>query len=130
LRARDSLGLGVPLFGLAERLEEIWLPGKEAPVVLDRHSPALHLVQRIRDEAHRFGVTRHRQLRGKASIRSRLEEVPGIGPARRRALLAAFRSLQGIKEADVDSLAAVPGMNRPAAQALYEALHGDPGADA
>ena len=70
------------------------------------------------------------QLRGKASIRSRLEEVPGIGPARRRALLAAFRSLQGIKEADVDSLAAVPGMNRPAAQALYEALHGDPGADA
>ncbi len=130
LRARDSLGLSVPLFGLAERLEEIWLPGKEAPVVLDRHSPALHLVQRIRDEAHRFGVTRHRQLRGKASIRSRLEEVPGIGPARRRALLAAFRSLQGIKEADVDSLAAVPGMNRPAAQALYEALHGDPGADA
>ena len=130
LRARDSLGLSVPLFGLAERLEEIWLPGGDVPVALDRHSPALHLVQRIRDEAHRFGITRHRQLRGKASIRSRLEEVPGIGPARRRALLAAFRSLQGIKEADMDSLAAVRGMSRPAAQALYEALHSDPDTDA
>jgi excinuclease ABC subunit C len=130
LQARDSLGLSVPLFGLAERLEEIWLPGGDVPVALDRHSPALHLVQRIRDEAHRFGITRHRQLRGKASIRSRLEEVPGIGPARRRALLAAFRSLQGIKEADMDSLAAVRGMSRPAAQALYEALHSDPDTDA
>jgi len=130
LQARDSLGLSVPLFGLAERLEEIWLPGGDVPVALDRHSPALHLVQRIRDEAHRFGITRHRQLRGKASIRSRLEEVPGIGPARRRALLAVFRSLQGIKEADMDSLAAVRGMSRPAAQALYEALHSDPDTDA
>ena len=123
LMARDSLGLDVPMFGLAERQEEIFLPEADEPVILDRHSPALHLIQRVRDEAHRFGITHHRKLRGKESIRSRLEEVPGIGPARRRALLSAFRSIKGIQEADVDALASVPGMSRPAAQALYDALH-------
>lgn len=130
LMARESLGLEVPMFGLAKRLEEIWLPGEDSPILLDRHSPALHLIQRIRDEAHRFGITHHRKLRGQASIRSRLEEIPGIGPARRRALLSAFRSIKGIQEADADSLAAVPGMNRKAAEALYAALHGNDGADA
>ncbi len=123
LMARDSLGLSVPMFGLAERQEEIFLPEADEPVILDRHSPALHLIQRVRDEAHRFGITHHRSLRGKESIRSRLEDVPGIGPARRRALLSAFRSIKGIQEADVDALASVPGMSRPAAQALYDALH-------
>jgi len=123
LMARDSLGLDVPMFGLAERQEEIFLPEADEPVILNRHSPALHLIQRVRDEAHRFGITHHRKLRGKESIRSRLEEVPGIGPARRRALLSAFRSIKGIQEADVDALASVPGMSRPAAQALYDALH-------
>lgn len=123
LMARDSLGLDVPMFGLAKRMEEIFLPGRDEPVLLDRHSPALHLVQRVRDEAHRFGITHHRKLRGKASLRSRLEEVPGIGPARRRALLSAFRSIKGISEARLDELAAVPGMTLSAARALYEALH-------
>ncbi len=123
LRARDELGLEVPMFGLAKRLEEIWLPGEAEPVILDRHSPAMHLIQRIRDEAHRFAVTHHRKLRGKASVHSRLEDVPGIGPARRRALLAAFRSVKGIMEQEIESLAAVPGMSRIAAQALYDALH-------
>ncbi|HPY94681.1 MAG TPA: excinuclease ABC subunit UvrC [Clostridia bacterium] len=123
LMARNSLGLSVPMFSLAERLEEIYVPDSDEPIILDRHSPALHLIQRIRDEAHRFGITRHRKLRGQASIRSRLEEVPGIGPARRRALLSAFRSIQGITQADVEALAAVPGMNRQAARALYDALH-------
>ena len=118
------------MFGLAKRLEEVWLPGEDSPILLDRHSPALHLIQRIRDEAHRFGITHHRKLRGQASIRSRLEEIPGIGPARRRALLSAFRSIKGIQEADADSLAAVPGMNRKAAEALYAVLHGKDGADA
>ncbi|HSK69183.1 MAG TPA: excinuclease ABC subunit UvrC [Candidatus Limnocylindria bacterium] len=127
IAARDALGMNVPMFGLAKRFEEIWIPGADQPIVLDRHSPALHLVQRIRDEAHRFAVTHHRKLRGKASVRSRLEEVPGVGPARRRALLAAFRSVQGIKEQTVDALAAVPGMSRPAAEALHRALHGTPG---
>ncbi len=127
IAARDALNLSVPMFGLAKRFEEIWIPGADQPIVLDRHSPALHLVQRIRDEAHRFAVTHHRKLRGKASVRSRLEEVPGVGPARRRALLAAFRSVQGIKSQSVDALAAVPGMTRPAAETLYRALHGEEG---
>ena len=130
LAARDSLGLAVPMFGLAKRLEEIWLPGEAEPVILDRHSPAMHLIQRVRDEAHRFAITHHRKLRGKAAVRSRLEEVPGIGPARRRALLAAFRSIKGIMEQDVDSLAGVPGMGRAAAQALFGALHPPEAADA
>jgi excinuclease ABC subunit C len=123
IAARDSLGLSVPVFGLAKRFEEIWLPGEEEPVILDRHSPALHLIQRIRDEAHRFAITHHRKLRGKAAIRSRLEEVRGIGPARRRALLTAFRSIQGIMQQDIEALTAVPGMNLAAAKALYTALH-------
>lgn len=91
--------------------------------MLDRRSAALHLIQRVRDESHRFAITHHRALRGKAATRSRLEDVPGIGPARRRALLAAFRTMKGIGEADVDALAAVKGMSRPAAEALYQALH-------
>ena len=123
LKARDALGLTVPMFGLAERLEEIYVPDEKEPILLDRHSPALHLVQRIRDEAHRFAITHHRSLRSKATIRSRLEEVPGIGPARRRALLAAFRSIRGVGEQSVDALAAVKGMSREAAQSLYDALH-------
>ncbi len=123
LRARDGLGLDVPMFGLAKRLEEIWLPGESEPVILDRHSPAMHLIQRIRDEAHRFAITHHRKLRGKAAVHSRLEDVPGIGPARRRALLAAFRSVKGIMGQEVAGLAAVPGMSQKAAQALYDALH-------
>lgn len=130
LMARDSLGITVPMFGLAKRMEEIFLPGEDEPILLDRHSPALHLIQRVRDEAHRFGITHHRKLRGKASLRSRLEDVPGIGPARRRALLTAFRSIKGIQEAEVEALAAVPGMSLPAAKALYEALHAKEAPDA
>lgn len=109
-------------FSLAKRFEEVYLPGSREPVLLDRHSDALHLLQRLRDEAHRFGITAHRKLRGKQSIKSRLEDIPGIGPTRRRALLNHFRTLDGVKRAEVDELAAVPGMSRPAAQALYDAL--------
>ncbi len=124
LRARDALGFEVPMFGLAERMEEIYVPEEKEPILLDRHSPALHLIQRIRDEAHRFAITHHRSLRDKAGVRSRLEEVPGIGPARRRALLAAFRSIRGVSEQSAEALAGVKGMSRQAAQALYDALHG------
>ena len=73
------------MFGLAKRLEEIWLPDADAPILLDRHSPALYLIQSVRDEAHRFAITFHRQLRSKQTIRSRLEEIPGVGPKRRTA---------------------------------------------
>mgnify|MGYP000872484164 CR=1 FL=1 len=123
LRARDALGLEAPMFGLAKRMEEIYLPQESEPILLDRHSPALHLIQRIRDEAHRFAITHHRSLRSKATVRSRLEEVPGIGPARRRALLAAFRSIRGVAEQSVEALAQVKGMNQEVAQRLYDALH-------
>ncbi|MBR6300588.1 MAG: excinuclease ABC subunit UvrC [Clostridia bacterium] len=118
-----SLGIDVPMFSLAEREEELWLPDAEQPILLDRRSPALHLIQHVRDEAHRFAITYHRSLRGKAAVHSTLEDIPGIGPSRRRALLAHFGSIKKIKESDIDTLAQVHGMSRPAAEALYAALH-------
>ena len=121
--AMHKEGIDVPMFGLAERLEEIWLPNCDTPVVLDHHTPALHLVQRIRDEAHRFAITHHRSLRGKASVHSSLEDIPGIGPARRRALLSHFGSIKAIREADEAQLAAVKGMNAPAAHTIYAFFH-------
>lgn len=114
-----DLGIEPPaMFGLAERLEEIWLPDAAEPILLDHHTPELQLVQRVRNEAHRFGIIHHRMLRGKASIHSQLEDIPGVGPARRKALLKAFGSLKAIREADMDALTAVPGMNRTAAEAV------------
>jgi excinuclease ABC subunit C len=112
----------VPVVGLAKRREELFLPGRSSPIVLPQGSEALYLVQRIRDEAHRFAVTYHRNLRRKASIGSELEGVPGIGPARRRSLLRAFGSVDAIRGASVGALAAVPGMTRSAAQAIKEYL--------
>jgi len=116
-------GVNVPMFGLAERLEEIWLPECDTPILLDHHTPALHLVQRIRDEAHRFAITHHRSLRGKASVHSSLEDIKGVGPARRRALLRHFGSIKAIREADEDALSAVKGMTRPAAKTVYAFFH-------
>ena len=114
-----DLGIEPPaMFGLAERLEEIWLPDAEEPILLDHRTPELQLVQRVRNEAHRFGIIHHRALRGKASIHSQLEDIPGVGPARRKALLKAFGSLKAIKAADLETLAGVPGMNRAAAEAV------------
>ncbi len=119
-----DLGMTPPaMFGLAERLEEIWLPDAEQPILLDHHTPELQLAQRIRNEAHRFGIIHHRSLRGKASVHSQLEDIPGIGPARRKALLKAFGSLKAIREASEDTLAGVEGMNRGAAQAVYRFFH-------
>ncbi|MBR4576053.1 MAG: excinuclease ABC subunit UvrC [Clostridia bacterium] len=106
------------MFGLAEKREEIWLPGAEEPILLDHSTPELQLAQRIRDEAHRFGIIHHRGLREKASLHSRLEDIPGIGPARRKELLKAFGSLKAIREADLETLAGVRGMNRTAAEAV------------
>ena len=114
-----DLGMEPPaMFGLAERLEEIWLPDAEEPILLDHRTPELQLVQRVRNEAHRFGIIHHRTLRGKASIHSQLEDIPGVGPARRKALLKAFGSLKAIRAADTETLAAVPGMNRAAAEVV------------
>ena len=124
--AREAMlkeGADVPMFGLAKRLEEIFLPDREESILIDHHSPALHLIQRIRDEAHRFAITYHRGLRGKASVHSALEDIPGVGPARRRALLQYFKSLKAVREADVEELKKVSGMNATAAQAVYDWAH-------
>ncbi len=117
-RAMKEAGANVPMFGLAKRLEEIFLPDREYPILLDKRSPALHLIQRVRDEAHRFAITHHRNLRGKESVHSQIDDIPGIGPTRRKALLKHFHTLQAIREATLEELLAVPGMNRPAAEAV------------
>ena len=114
-----DLGMEPPaMFGLAERLEEIWLPEATEPILLDHRTPELQLVQRVRDEAHRFGIIHHRTLRQKAALHSKLEEIPGIGPARRKELLKAFGSLKAIREADTEALTRVKGMNRAAAESV------------
>ncbi len=116
--ALQSIGVDVPMFGLAEVGERIFLPDQEEPICLDHHTPELHLVQRIRDEAHRFGITHHRVLRGKAFVHSQLEDIPGIGPKRRKALLNRFGSLKAIREATEEELLATPGISKPAAEAV------------
>ena len=118
MEAVSDLGVSIPMFGLAEKHEEIWLPDAEAPICLDHHTPELHLVQRVRDEAHRFGITHHRALRGKAFVHSQLEDIPGVGPKRRKALLAKFGSLKAIRAATEEELLATPGITKPAAEAI------------
>ncbi len=125
LEVLDEFGLRdrVPVVGLAKREEEIFLPGRKEPVWLARGSDGLHLVQRIRDEAHRFAITYHRNLRRKEQTHSRLDDVQGIGPKRRKALLTYFGGdLDRIRDATIDELAAVPGMTRRSAQAVKEQL--------
>jgi excinuclease ABC subunit C len=113
----------VPVVGLAKREEEVFVPGQSEPIWLKRGSQALYLVQRVRDEAHRYAVTYHRTLRSKAQIRSRLDEVPGIGPARKKALLLYFGGdIEKIRAATLEDLQAVPGMNRKAAEAVKNHL--------
>ncbi len=106
--------------GLAKQNEEIYVPGRSAPIMLPRDSQGLYLMQRIRDEAHRFAITYHRKLRDAQTTKSILDEIPGIGPKRRKALLEKFGSLEAIRQATVDELAAAPGMNRRAAEQLAE----------
>lgn len=116
-----GLGLAdLPVVGLAKREEEIFIPHQSTSILLDRDSAALHLIQRIRDEAHRFAITFHRKLRGKRNLVSVLDHVEGIGPKRRQALWKAFKTLDAMKAASVEELASVDGMNSIATQALYD----------
>ncbi|MBQ8200440.1 MAG: excinuclease ABC subunit UvrC [Clostridia bacterium] len=115
-----DMGAEVAMFGLAKKQEEIFLPDREEPILLDHHTPELHLIQRVRDEAHRFCITHHRGLRGKASIHSQLEDIPGIGPKRRKALLTKLGSLKAIREATEEQLLSVPGMTKSAAAAVLK----------
>ncbi len=115
---RDALAIA----GLAKREEELFVPGRSEPVILPRNSQGLFLVQRIRDEAHRFAVGYHRKLRSKYGIASQLDQIPGIGPRRRQALLKTFGSVEAIRGASVEDLAAVPGMTRRAAEQVKSSL--------
>ena len=118
-----AVGYNIPIFGLAKRLEEIFLPDQEESILLDRKSPALHLIQRIRDEAHRFGITHHRKLRQQAGMHSSLEDIPGIGPARRRALLAHFKTIAAIAAATPEALGEVEGIGPAQARTIYAHYH-------
>ncbi len=121
LRGYELFGQ-VPVCGLAKQQEEIFLPGQSASIMLPRQSQGLYLVQRVRDEAHRFAITAHRAKRAKAGVASQLDDIPGVGPSRRRALLKHFGSLDAIRIASVDELAAVPGVPRDVAVAVKEHL--------
>ncbi len=124
--AMDELGItDVALCGLAKRLEEVWVPHDVDPVIFPRTSEALYLLQRVRDEAHRFAITHHRQRRAKAMTGSALDDVPGLGPSRRKALMAAFGSVRKIRAASVEEVAAVPGFGRATAESVVAALAAD-----
>src|SRR6202043_1152524 len=101
---------GVAVISLAKRIEEVFLPGRRAPLVLDHSTPELQLLQRVRDEAHRFAVTHHRSRRDRAMTSSLLDELPGVGPARKRALLTHFGSPEAIVSASREELQTVPGL--------------------
>ena len=115
-----ELDLEIPVVGLAKRLEEVYFPGGGEPLLIQRGEPALYLLQRVRDEAHRFAVTYHRTLRGKRMVDSVLDDVPGIGETRKRALLRRFGSLKKMREADIEELAEV--LPTAVAADLFEAL--------
>ncbi len=129
--ALDELGLTeVVVVGLAKRLEEVWLAGEEFPVILPRGSEGLYLLQRARDEAHRFAITHHRGRRSKSMVESVLDNVPGLGELRRKALLKHFGSLRKLKGARLDDIAQVPGIGPRTAIAIKTALDAEPAPEA
>ncbi len=124
VRAMRELGVGeIPVFGLAKQHEWLFEPDRADPIILDRDSEALKMLQHLRDEAHRFAITFHRQLRTRRNLRSLLDDVPGIGPKRKRVLLGAYRDLAAISQASVEDLGRLPGMSMAAAESLSHYLH-------
>jgi excinuclease ABC subunit C len=122
-RALADLGIvDVALCGLAKRLEEVWLPGEEYPLILPRASEGLYLLQRVRDEAHRFAITHHRNRRSASMVESLLDDVPGLGEIRRKALIKYFGSLRKLRAATVEQIAEVPGIGPRTAAAIKAAL--------
>jgi excinuclease ABC subunit C len=123
VEAMRELGVyEIPVVGLAKQHEEIFVPGEDEPIVLPRGSEALYLVQRVRDEAHRFAITYHRKVRAKSSIQSALDTIPGIGPRRKAALLRKFGSLRAIREASVDEIASTVGFTRALAERVKDGV--------
>jgi excinuclease ABC subunit C len=126
VRALEEVGVvDVAVCGLAKRLEEVWLPGEDSPVILPRTSEGLYLLQRVRDEAHRFAITYHRKKRAAAFTVSELDGVPGLGQARRATLLRHFGSVRKLTAASVSEIAELPGFGQRTAEAVYAALHRD-----
>ena len=122
-RALDELGIeGVELASLAKRMEEVFRPGRSESIMLPRTSEALFLVTRIRDEAHRFAITYHRSLRGKEMVESVFDDIPGVGPARRRALMTHFGTVKAVREATKEELAAVDGISEVLAGTIHDHL--------
>jgi excinuclease ABC subunit C len=121
-------GLHIPAIGLAKRLEEVYFPDRPDPLLIPRGSEALFVLQHLRDEAHRFAITYHRQKRAKRALASPLDEIPGVGPSRKRALLKRFGSLSRLSRATADEVAATPGIGPELARAVVERLT-RPGAD-
>ena len=125
LEVLGELGLSIPVCGMVKddshRTRGLYDENRELPI--DRHSEGFRLITRIQDEAHRFAIEYHRSLRGKGQVHSILDEIPGIGPARRKALMRAFGEIEAVRDADEEALAAVPGMNRKAARSVYEFFH-------
>jgi excinuclease ABC subunit C len=121
--AMDEAGVAdIPVIGLAKRLEEVVVDSSDDPVIMSRASEGLYLLQRVRDEAHRFAITYHRQRRSRSMLDSLLDGVPGLGPSRRKALLATFGSLKRLRAASADEIAQVPGIGRRTAEAIVEAV--------
>ena len=120
---------GVTLVGVSKGpdrrpgTEQLWLSGRNTAVILPADSPAMHLIQQIRDEAHRFAITGHRQRRAKARTKSVLEEIAGVGPKRRQSILRQFGGIQGLARAGVEDIARVEGISRKLAQEIYDAFH-------
>lgn len=125
LQALKEQGYEIPIFGLAKRSEGIYLPGKETPILLPKQSSALHLLQQLRDEAHRFAVSYHRSLRSKKGLASMLQEIPGIGKTRRQAIFRHFRTMDAVRNATVEDLSGIDHMNKKAAQAIVDFFHGE-----
>ena len=120
---RPALDRGVAVISLAKRLEEVFVPGRRDPIVLAHDTPALQLLQRIRDEAHRFAITHHRQRRDRAMTSSLLDELPGVGPARKRALVTHFGSPDAVLAASVEQLQSVPGLPAKLGRDIHAHLH-------
>ena len=118
----ESLGLDIPVCGLAKSDEEIFVPWDDTPVVLPSGSPSLYLIKQVRDESHRFAITFHRELRDKAMTVSVLDDVPGVGPKRKRALMRRFGSLRRMREASEEEIAQTPGVPDEVAAAVWQAL--------
>jgi excinuclease ABC subunit C len=122
-RALDELGItDVALCGLAKRLEELWLPGSSDPLILPRTSEGMYLLQRIRDEAHRFAITFHRSRRSKVMLESVLDDIPQMGRSRRAALLERFGSVAALRKASLQELALTPGIGQKVAEIIFEHL--------